>query len=81
MKTTLKLVPPTIEKRTINTPRRPKNAELRTREHLSEREIGRLIEAARKNREGHRDALMILMAYRHGYASRSWWPYAGSRLT
>jgi type 1 fimbriae regulatory protein FimB/type 1 fimbriae regulatory protein FimE len=66
MKTTLKLVSPTIEKRTINTPRRPKNAELRTREHLSEREIGRLIEAARKNREGHRDALMILLAYRHG---------------
>jgi type 1 fimbriae regulatory protein FimB/type 1 fimbriae regulatory protein FimE len=52
--------------RTINAPRRPKNAELRTREHLSEREIGRLVEAARKNREGHRDALMILMAYRHG---------------
>jgi type 1 fimbriae regulatory protein FimB/type 1 fimbriae regulatory protein FimE len=24
------------------------------------------MEAARKNREGHRDALMILMAYRHG---------------
>jgi type 1 fimbriae regulatory protein FimB/type 1 fimbriae regulatory protein FimE len=66
MKTTLRLVPPTIQKRTITTPRRPNNTELRTREHLSEREIGQLIEAARKNREGHRDALMILMAYRHG---------------
>jgi len=66
MKTALKLIAPSIQKRTISTPRRPKNAKLRTREHLSEREIGRLIEAAKKNREGHRDALMILMAYRHG---------------
>src|SRR5262249_56332420 len=66
MKTRLKLVAPTAEKRTIETPRRQKNAELRTREHLSEGEIERLMEAARKNREGHRDALMILMAYRHG---------------
>jgi type 1 fimbriae regulatory protein FimB/type 1 fimbriae regulatory protein FimE len=47
MKTTLKLVSPTIEKRTIEMPRRKKNAELRTREHLSEREIARLMEAAR----------------------------------
>ena len=66
MNTRLKLVASTPEKRTIETPRRPKNAELRTREHLSESEIERLMEAARKNREGHRDALMILMAYRHG---------------
>src|SRR6516165_6151707 len=66
MKTRLKLVAPTAEKRTIETPRRQKNAELRTREHLSEGEIERLMEAARKNREGHRDALMILMTYRHG---------------
>jgi type 1 fimbriae regulatory protein FimB/type 1 fimbriae regulatory protein FimE len=66
MKTALKLVAPNPEKRTIKTPRRQKNAELRTREHLSENEIERLMEAARKNREGHRDALMILMAYRHG---------------
>jgi site-specific recombinase XerD len=66
MKSALKLVAPTTEKRTIETPRRKPNAELRTREHLSENEVERLMEAARKNREGHRDALMILMAYRHG---------------
>ena len=66
MNTRLRLVVPTAEKRTIDTPRRQKNAELRTREHLSEGEIERLMEAARKNREGHRNALMILMAYRHG---------------
>src|SRR5262245_4885833 len=66
MKRALKSATPTDEKRTIATPRRPKNAQLRTREHLSESEIERLMEAARKNREGHRDTLMILMAYRHG---------------
>ena len=45
--------------------RRP-NHELRTREHLTEREVEKLIEAAKGNRWGHRDATMILIAYRHG---------------
>jgi type 1 fimbriae regulatory protein FimB/type 1 fimbriae regulatory protein FimE len=45
--------------------RRP-NAELRTREHLTEPEVKRLIEAAKGNRHGHRDATMILVAFRHG---------------
>ena len=59
------LTPSTV-KRTI-TPRRPPNAELRTREHLTDSEVEALIEAARSsNREGHRDALMVLLAYRHG---------------
>ena len=44
-KSTLRLVRPTTEKRTV-TPRRRPNAELRTREHLTEREVERLIEAA-----------------------------------
>jgi integrase len=48
------------------TPRRPKNATLRTREHLTIDEVERLIEAAKKNRHGHRDALMTLLAFRHG---------------
>src|ERR1700730_18380393 len=47
-------------------PRRPPNAELRTREHLTADEVERLIEAAKDNRYGHRDALMVLLAYRHG---------------
>jgi integrase len=46
--------------------RRP-NADLRTREHLTEAEVERLMSAARKNRWGHRDATMILVAYRHGF--------------
>jgi integrase len=47
-------------------PQRPKNGELRTREHLTETEVEKLVEAAKGNRHGQRDALMILMAYRHG---------------
>src|SRR5215467_12546335 len=39
----------------------------RTRRYLTEKEVEKLIEAARKNgRYGHRDATMILLAYRHG---------------
>jgi integrase len=61
----LKLVVPTIEKRTV-TPKRAKNSELRTREYLTEHEVESLMAAARKNRYGHRDATMILIAFRHG---------------
>jgi type 1 fimbriae regulatory protein FimB/type 1 fimbriae regulatory protein FimE len=41
-------------------------AKKRPREHLTETEIERLMEAARQNRQGHRDATAILLAYRHG---------------
>src|SRR3954452_12122582 len=61
----LKLVTPTIQKRTVM-PRRPKNATLRTREYLTGDEVEALIAAARQNRHGHRDATMILIAFRHG---------------
>jgi integrase len=40
--------------------------EYRSREHLTEREVERLIEAVKGNRWGHRDATMVLMAFRHG---------------
>jgi integrase len=56
-------VPPTNEKFTV---RRKPNAEYRSREHLTEREVERLIEAVKGNRHGHRDATMVLVAYRHG---------------
>jgi integrase len=40
---------------------------VRTRRYLTGREVEKLIEAARKHgRYGHRDATMILLAYRHG---------------
>jgi type 1 fimbriae regulatory protein FimB/type 1 fimbriae regulatory protein FimE len=47
-------------------PRRAKNAELRTREYLTESEVEALMKAAKDNRWGHRDSTMILVAYRHG---------------
>jgi integrase len=46
---------------------RPPNADLRTREYLTEAEVERLTEAVKCNRWGHRDATMILAAYRHGF--------------
>jgi integrase len=61
----LRLVTPTAENRTVR-PRRRKNADLRTREYLTGREVEALITAARQNRHGHRDATMILVAFRHG---------------
>ena len=36
------------------------------REYLTEAEVERLIEAAKGNRHRHRDATMVLVAYRHG---------------
>ena len=51
----LKMVRPTNEKRTVG---RKANAQYRTREYLTEREVERLIEAARDNRYGHRDTTM-----------------------
>ena len=46
--------------------RRRPNAELRTREYLTEAEIERLLDAVKDNRWGHRDMTMILVAFRHG---------------
>jgi integrase len=62
----LALVPPSNEKFTVRMPRRKPNAEYRSREHLTEREVERLIEAVKGNRWGHRDATMVPLAYRHG---------------
>ena len=62
----LRLVTPATVKRTV-VPKRPPNADLRTREHLTAGEVERLMNAARKNRWGHRDATMVLVAYRHGF--------------
>jgi site-specific recombinase XerD len=61
----LRLATPTTVNRTVTPKRRP-NGDLRTREYLTEGEVERLMNAARKNRWGHRDATMVLVAYRHG---------------
>ncbi len=48
-------------------PKRLTNEALRPREYLKENEVDELISVARKRgRYGHRDATMILLAYRHG---------------
>ena len=64
----LTLVVPTTEERTVapDMSRRRPNAELRSREHLTLDEVERLIAAAKQGRWGHRDATVILVAYRHG---------------
>lgn len=64
-KSHLKLVSPSAVKRTV-APKRRRNGDLRTREYLTETEVERLMKAATGNRYGHRDATMILVAYRHG---------------
>jgi hypothetical protein len=58
----LKLVTPSTVNRTVM-PRRLPNAKLRTREYLTKAEVERVMEAAKGNRYGHRDATMILVAY------------------
>jgi type 1 fimbriae regulatory protein FimB/type 1 fimbriae regulatory protein FimE len=65
MKSHLKLIAPNTENRTVTPTRRP-NADLRSREYLTDAEVERLTDAARSNRWGQRDATMILVAYRHG---------------
>ena len=61
----LRLVTPATVNRTV-APRRRPNADLRTREYLTEAEVKRLMKAAAANRWGHRDATMLLVAFRHG---------------
>jgi len=51
----LRLVAPSTVNCTV-TRRRPPNAELRTREHLTPDEVERLIEAAKTNRHGRPEA-------------------------
>ena len=62
-KSHLNLVAPATAKRTV-TPKRLPNADLRTRQHLIEAEVERLMNAAMKDRWGHRDASIVLVTYR-----------------
>ena len=48
--------------------RRPKNADVRPREYLTDAEVGRLMKAAASvGRHRHRDSTLILVTYRHGF--------------
>src|SRR5262245_43201671 len=79
MKSRSRASAPTTVKRTVPPVRLP-NAEYRTREYLPEREVERLMKAAGNNRHGHRDATMILMAFRHGLRASNCARYVGSKL-
>lgn len=58
---------PRIEKGKVVPPRRISNRERRPREYLTPQEVEKLITAAsRVGRYGHRDATLILIAFRHG---------------
>ena len=59
--------PPTIENGKVSPPRRLRNRDRRSREHLTPDEVGRLITAAATvGRHSHRDSTVVLLAYRHG---------------
>ena len=60
----LRPVEPSNENQSV--PVRPPNSELRSREYLTPAEVERLTKAARNGRYGHRDATLILIAFRHG---------------
>jgi integrase len=62
----LKLVGSANQNRTVM-PSRGLNSDHRAREYLVAKEIEKLIEAAKGNRWGHRDATLILTTYRHGF--------------
>jgi type 1 fimbriae regulatory protein FimB/type 1 fimbriae regulatory protein FimE len=68
----LHLVGPRNENRAVRRGRRyavlvrPANSELRQREYLTPQEVEKLIKAAKDGRYGHRDATLILIAFRHG---------------
>jgi integrase len=64
MNAQLRLVTPKHENRSV--PMRPANSELRNREYLTPQEVERLTKEARQGRYGHRDATLILIAFRHG---------------
>jgi hypothetical protein len=71
----LKLAGPANEKRTVALPVRKPNAAYRSREHLTEREVERLVEVTKDNRWGNRDSMKI-----HPHMLRhSCWLQAGER--
>jgi integrase len=68
VKPNLKLVTPSTDFGAVENkpPRKRRNADVRSREHLTEGEVERLIKAAADNRQSHRDQTMILVTFRHG---------------
>ncbi|MGA2254417.1 MAG: tyrosine-type recombinase/integrase [Thermoguttaceae bacterium] len=65
----LRVIEPCNENRQV-APGRTTNAELRPREYLTPAEVEKLAKAARDGRYGHRDATLILVAFRHGLRAK-----------
>src|SRR5271156_5693358 len=61
----LRLIASSNENRSV-APGRVTNAELRPREYLTPADVEKLAKAARDGRYGHRDATLILIAFRRG---------------
>ena len=61
----LRLVKPSV-KRPVATRAQGPTATYRVREHLTEGEMTKLLDALNQNRHGHRDWLIGLLIYRHG---------------
>ena len=61
-------------------PQKPRNKDVRTREYLTDKEVERLMKAARETgRHGHRDATLILVAY--GFDADLWrWRCIGTTI-
>lgn len=57
---------PSIPENGTSPPRRKKNIELRSREHLLTSEVDALLDAAKQSRQGLRNSTLILLGYRHG---------------
>jgi integrase len=71
MDTHLPHVAPSNENRQVEPIlRRGTNAEARSREYLTAAEVEKLIKAAKAGRWGHRDATLILVAFRHGLRAK-----------
>jgi type 1 fimbriae regulatory protein FimB/type 1 fimbriae regulatory protein FimE len=52
-------------------PKKPRNKKVRKREYLERDQVAALMEAANQlGRLGHRDATMILLAFRHGLRAK-----------
>jgi type 1 fimbriae regulatory protein FimB/type 1 fimbriae regulatory protein FimE len=73
-KPALRLVPPPTDFGVVTAPvptkpkppRRLPNKAVRSREHLTEAEVDRLLKATGKNRYSHRDYTLLLLTFRHG---------------
>ncbi|MGB7008209.1 MAG: hypothetical protein WBE05_27920, partial [Pseudolabrys sp.] len=61
----LKLIKRTVMRPVASTGRKA-NKTYRTREHLTEAEMTKLLTVLKANRHGHRDWLIGLLIYRHG---------------